>query len=68
MDRLYHHRQQDQHPQKSAHPLGTVVFCIHCFRTLGTETAATPREVLIAKHNCAESLLAKKPGAPPPFN
>jgi len=67
MDRLHHHP-QDPHASKLAHPLGTVVFCIHCFRTLGTESVKTPREILLARHNCAESLLAKQPAAPPPYN
>ena len=53
---------------KSAHPLGTLVFCIHCFQELGRETAATNREVLLAKHTCIEGQLAKQPAAPPPYN
>lgn len=53
---------------KSAHPLGTLVFCIHCFQTLGSDTPKTPRAMLLAKHSCVESLLAKQPAAPPPFN
>jgi hypothetical protein len=58
----------DRHLPKSAHPLGTIVFCIHCFKTLGMDTPTTPRAKLLAKHSCAESLLAKQPGAPPPYN
>ena len=68
MDRLHYHPQRDPHSTKFAHSLGTVVFCIHCFRTLGTETAKTSRDSLLAKHKCAESLLAKQPAAPPPYN
>ena len=52
----------------SAHPFGTLVFCIHCFETLGTDTPKTPRAMLLAKHSCVESLLAKQPAAPPPYN
>lgn len=58
----------DQQQRKLAHPLGTVVFCIHCFRTLGTESPTTTRENLQARHMCLEGLLAKLPGAPPPYN
>lgn len=68
MDRLHRHPHQDPRPSKLAHPLGTVVFCVHCFRTLGTESSKTPREMLLAKHRCPESLLAKQPAAPPPYN
>ena len=68
MDRFYYRLYRDPYPPKSAHPLGTVVFCIHCFRTLGTESDETPRETLLANHKCAESLLAKQPAAPPPYN
>jgi hypothetical protein len=67
MDRI-HHSHQDPRPPKLAHPLGTVVFCIHCFKTLGTESARGSREAMLAKHKCAESQLAKQPAAPPPFN
>jgi hypothetical protein len=49
-------------------PLGTLVFCIHCIQTLGKVTAVTTREVLIARHTCAESELAKQPATPPPYS
>jgi hypothetical protein len=68
MDRFRQSPHPDPHPPKLAHPLGTVVFCIHCFRTLGTESAETPRQALLTSHKCAESLLAKQPAAPPPYN
>jgi len=68
MDRFHHHPYPGPHTAKLAHPIGTVVFCVHCFRTLGIESATTPREILLAKHKCAESLLAKQPAAPPPYN
>lgn len=68
MDRFHHYPYHDPQSPKLAHPLGTVVFCIHCFRTLGTESAETPREVLLSKHKCTESLLARLPAAPPPYN
>ena len=55
-------------PPKSPYPLGTLVYCIHCFRTLGRETGATSREFLISRHSCVESRLAKRPAAPPPYN
>lgn len=58
----------DQQSRKSAHLLGTVVFCIHCFQTLGTESITNTREILLANHKCAESKLAKLPAAPPPYN
>ena len=57
-----------QHLPKLAHPAGSLVSCIHCFRILGRDTAATPRKLLIATHKCRESLLAKLPAAPPPYN
>lgn len=66
MDRF--HSPHQQHPRGTAHPLGTVVFCVHCFQTLGTESAKTPRAMLLAEHKCAESMLAKQPAAPPPYN
>lgn len=50
------------------YPLGKIVFCVHCFCSIGTESATTTRDVLLARHNCAKSLLAKQPSAPPPFN
>ncbi len=68
MDRLLHYPQRVPQPSKFAHPLGTVVFCVHCFQTIGTESTITSRESLLANHNCAESLLAKQPAAPPPYN
>jgi hypothetical protein len=52
----------------SAHPLGTLVFCKYCFTNIGTESAARPREFLLAKHECLEAQLAKQPAAPPPYN
>jgi hypothetical protein len=55
-------------PPQSSHQLGTIVFCIHCFETLGRDTPATPREILIARHTCVESQLARRPAAPPPYN
>lgn len=61
-------KSHDQQLRTSAHPLGTVVFCIHCFRTLGSESPTTSREKLLARHMCMESLLAKLPAAPPPYN
>jgi hypothetical protein len=64
----YQHSPREQNRLSSAHPLGTVVFCIHCLQTLGTETPATPRKILLAKHTCLESLLMKQPAAPPPYN
>jgi hypothetical protein len=67
MDRL-HSLQQDKHQPKLAHPLGKVVFCIHCYRTLGTESTTSSRELLVAGHKCEEEVLAKQPAAPPPFN
>jgi len=60
--------QPDRQIQTLVHPLGKIVFCIHCFRSIGTESASTTREDLQARHKCAESLLAKQPAAPPPFN
>ena len=59
-----HHRETMQ----STHALGTVVFCIHCFRTLGTETPDTSRETLLANHHCMERIAAQQPAAPPPYN
>lgn len=56
------------HLPRLVHPLGTVVFCIHCFQTLGTDTPATPRKLLLARHSCIESQLSKQPAAPPPYN
>jgi len=60
--------QHESNLPRVAHPLGTVVFCIHCFKTLGTDTPVTPRKVLLAKHSCLESLLSKQPAAPVPYN
>lgn len=59
-----HHR----YPPEPAHPPGGLVSCIHCFQILGRETAVTPREALMASHTCPESILAKLPAAPPPYN
>ena len=53
---------------KVAHPLGTVVFCIHCFQTLGVECGEGSREFLLTQHKCVESMLVKQPSAPPPYN
>ena len=64
----WHQHSYENHLPRLAHPLGTVVFCIHCFHTLGTDTPATPRKELLAKHSCVESLLSKKPAAPAPYN
>jgi len=64
----FHNPHAGPHVSKLAHPIGTVVFCIHCFQTLGTESGKTTRDALLAKHQCAESLLAKQPAAPPPYN
>jgi hypothetical protein len=51
-----------------AHPLGTVIFCVHCFKTLGTESRETSREFLVAHHACLEGMQVKLPAAPPPYN
>lgn len=67
MNQQYSPRQQQPQP-RLAHPLGTVVYCVHCFQTLGTDTAATPRKVLVARHTCVENVLLKQPAAPPPYN
>ena len=53
---------------KLVHPLGTVVFCVHCFKTLGTESSSTSREFLLAHHTCLEGMQVKLPAAPPPYN
>lgn len=57
-----------QQPPELVRPLGTIVFCIHCFQTLGTEGATTTREDLLRTHKCFESLQAKLPAAPAPYN
>lgn len=67
MEHLHLRNRESQSP-KPAPSLGTVVCCIHCFHILGEETAASPREVLLARHRCAEGMRAKEPAAPPPFN
>ena len=67
MDRL-HSFLQEKHSPKFAHALGKVVFCIHCYQTLGVESASSTREMLLAAHKCDEQMLAKEPAAPPPFN
>ena len=54
--------------EKPSPPCETLVFCIHCFQTLGKETKETPRAILVARHICAEALLAKQPATPPPYN
>ena len=59
---------QVQRLPKSAHPVGTLVFCTHCFQTLGRETYVRTREVLLAKHKCLETQWPKRPAAPPPYN
>lgn len=59
---------QEQYVSRFAHPVGQIVFCIHCFQTLGTDTPATPREALLAEHTCVERVLSKQPAAPPPYN
>lgn len=59
---------QDKHQPNLTHPLGKVVFCIHCYRTLGTESSSSTREMLVALHQCEEGMLAKQPAAPPPYN
>lgn len=51
-----------------AHPLGTVVFCVHCFKTLGMDCADTTRKSLLAHHTCLEGMQVKLPAAPPPYN
>jgi len=53
---------------KPVNRIGRVVYCVHCFRSLGLEDAATSRASLLAKHNCIESQMAKQPAAPPPYN
>ena len=55
-------------PPRLVNPNGRMVFCIHCFRQLGTEGAKTSRASLLARHTCLESDIAKLPAAPPPFN
>ena len=54
--------------RKLSHRIGALVLCIHCFQSLGRATAKTSREVLISRHRCIESELAKQPAAPPPYN
>ena len=51
-----------------AHPLGTVVFCVHCFTTLGMDCGDSSRESLVAHHTCVEGMQVKLPAAPPPYN
>ena len=67
MDR-HQHNLHEQHLPRLAHPLGTIVFCVQCFQTLGTETAASPRAILLARHRCIEIMLSKEPAAPPPYS
>ena len=59
---------QDQRPPKFVPSLGAVVFCVHCFRNLGTESTTATRTTLRTRHTCAEGQLAKEPAAPPPYN
>ncbi len=66
MDR--HHHTDQQHCPGFTYRLGTLVVCMHCFKTLGTDSTATPKKILLAKHTCVESLLSKQPAAPPPYN
>jgi hypothetical protein len=44
------------------------IICIHCYRKLGMAASAQKSDQLLHSHDCAESRLAKEPGAPPPFN
>ena len=44
------------------------VICIYCYRTLGIAASTQRHDLLLHSHDCAESRLAKQPGAPPPFN
>jgi len=44
------------------------VVCIYCYRTLGMAASQQKYDQLVHSHDCAESRLAKKPDAPPPFN
>ena len=54
---------------KSAPPkFSSDVICIHCFHSLGASRSASQRARMMAKHVCAEKLLAAQPGAPPPYN
>ena len=64
----HYHPHREQNQPRLAPPLGAVVLCIHCFQTLGTDTAATPRDLLLARHSCIERKLSKEPAAPPPYN
>src|SRR3569833_4111099 len=54
--------------EKSRLSSGESLHCIHCFRNIGKEPPRTSRSKLISKHHCTEQELAKKPGAPAPFN
>lgn len=55
-------------PPEPPNQSGPVVWCIHCFRTLGAEDRETSRASLLSNHNCIESQMAKRPAAPPPYN
>lgn len=54
---------QDLAPQFSPE-----IFCLYCFRSLGTLLSASERAMREAKHTCPEKLLARQPASPPPFN
>jgi hypothetical protein len=56
------------HAAHRAVPIRSKVVCIYCYRTLGTTANPQKQDQLLHAHNCAESHIAKLPGAPPPFN
>jgi hypothetical protein len=56
------------HPDHRAVLIRSKVICIHCYRTLGSAASPQKHEELLHSHSCAESRLARQPGAPPPFN
>jgi len=63
-----HHSAGRSAGQKPRNSSGEAVHCIHCFQAVGRETAKTSRTKLLARHLCPEQDLAKRPGAPPPYN
>lgn len=55
-------------PQTPPPLTNNAIYCMHCFRTLGSGDNPRQSAALRQAHRCPQALLAALPAAPPPFN